>query len=422
LQGHQGVQGLQGIVGSSIKLVAADTNVVTNAGGLANVDSYLTTTYVNQAPFAQIGNGVVDSSTRHIWIYQGGGDWTDIGDLSVQGLQGSQGIQGLQGSQGVQGLQGNQGLAAAKQLGGDLIYAPGTSGTFPSANGEFKFTRVASVAADPSAPENISAYDRWLVYTTDALGQSLAGIFSVIDAVDNPQRAVVTISEKGNTAVFTSFLVTAPDSVLTGSYRTFTVSEIITQGTFVSGKQYTLTVSLVGAQGIQGVQGLQGVQGVQGLQANQGLQGGNSETSLIVALGDEFTNIGIGTSVVTFRAPFNFRLTEPPTISLSQPATVGITTVDMLYQARLFNTIGVGWTSLFSSATPWQKASIAVGGYDSYDSPAPGTTPTLNTTTGVVLSSGTPVINRNDKIRFDITGIGTNGKGLKATIYYSRIP
>ena len=168
-----------------------------------------------------------------------------------------------------------------------------------------------------------------------------------------------------------------------------------------------------GLQGLQGNQGVQGVQGLQGLQGNQGVQGGNSETSLIVALGDEFTNIGIGTSVVTFRAPFAFKITEAPSIAVSQPGVIGITSVNVLYNARFANpAVAAGWTSLYANNA---VANIATGGYSSEDNKSFNYTLADNSGSNPEL-----IINRNDKIRFDIVGVSTGSKGLKAIVYYSK--
>ena len=175
--------------------------------------------------------------------------------------------------------------------------------------------------------------------------------------------------------------------------------------------------SLVGAQGTQGLQGLQGNQATQGLQGNHGVQGGNSETSLIVALSDEFTNVGVGTSVVTFRAPFAFKIAEAPTISVSDDGFIGVTEVDVLYNARLANpAVAAGWTSLYSSGGGLGNvANIDVGGFSSEDD--------NNYAYSIADNSGSNpdlIINRNDKIRFDVVGVSTGSKGLKAIIYYSK--
>ena len=65
-----------------------------------------------------------------------------------------------------------------------------------------------------------------------------------------------------------------------------------------------------------------------------------------------------------FRVPFKCQIPEVPTIQLSTPATVGITSVDVRYQASgLAYNVGTGWTSFFNSAN--QVANIAVNNMES---------------------------------------------------------
>ena len=134
-----------------------------------------------------------------------------------------------------------------------------------------------------------------------------------------------------------------------------------------------------------------------------------------MALGDEYTNVGVGTSVVTFRAPFGFKIAEAPSISVSKPGVVGITSVDVLYCSRNSDpSVAVAWTSLYANN---QVANIDVGGYSSEDDSAFAYTTADNTAGNV---NPNLIINRNDRVRFDIVGVSTASQGLKAIVYYSK--
>jgi hypothetical protein len=415
-QGNQGVQGTQGLIGTSIIIIESIANVGGQGGS-----SYLNTLTGPGGLLegAQPGNGVIDSTNNDLWVLQADGTtWVNVGDISIQGLQGAQGAQGTQGVQGVQGLQGTQGVSAAKQLGGTYKFdnttnistaSPPTvtnnpTGTDNGGVGYFKVNNAALASATVlSIDEN------------DIQNNSIEGILNAVEAVSNPQKAIITFSKVGDTSVFKSYfintLVTSGNQV---GFRLYNVSQIAGGSTaFTDEDTFFVVFSLVGAQGRQGVQGLQGLQGNQGVQGLQGVQGGNSETSLIVALGDEFTNVGVGTSVVTFRAPFAFKITEAPSISVSQPGIVGITSVNVLYNARFANpAVAAGWTSLYANNA---VANIPVGGYSSEDNKSFNYTLADNSGSNPEL-----IINRNDKIRFDIVGVSTGTKGLKAIIYYSK--
>ena len=423
VQGRQGTQGLQGKEGTAQGSQGTQASQGTQGHqGLQGLQG--------QAGQSQGTQGT--QATQGVQGLQGlqGFKGDAQGTQGTQSAQGTQGRQGPQATQGVQGNQGVQGTAAAKQFGGQYGFDNGGGNSDPLGSGGaggvnvgyFKVLQVASPTLALAPASWTTGTNAFLnIDEIDFNNVSLVSIFQAVNNVaGGGAKAVFTLSRVGDNNTYSSFYITANGTDV-GNYWRFPIQFIATNnsGSILDEGQFNLTISLIGSQGVQGLQGNQGTQGIQGIQGNQGVQGGNSETSLIVALGDEFTNIGIGTSVVMFRVPFKCRITEPPTIQLSSPATVGVTSVDVLYNARFASvTSGVAWTSLFQ--TNAQVANIAVGQYDSFDGFQ--TLPVLNDNTGVKLNTFPgQILNRNDKIRFDIIGIGTPGKGLKATIYYSRV-
>ena len=69
-------------------------------------------------PTAENGDGVIDTATGDLWVYDGT-DWIDVGNIrGIQGLQGVQGTYGAQGIQGIQGLEGSQGTQGLEGLQG----------------------------------------------------------------------------------------------------------------------------------------------------------------------------------------------------------------------------------------------------------------------------------------------------------------
>ena len=268
------------------------------------------------------------------------------------------------------------------------------------------FNSLSQVAISESEADNPQ--------TTNGL---LTGVLNIIEQVNNPSKAFVILSKQGDPSSFISFFIS---TVLEGegaglNYRKYTVTPVEFSGTFTDNEVVFINFSLVGAQGVQGTQGVQGVQGSQGAQGAQGNQGGNSETAIIVALSDEISNVGIGTSVVTFRMPFKCNIPENPRIQVSRKADPGFGTVevDILYKCGNINDpvglgnpqIGAGWTSFFTPET--NRCQIVEGAYSG-----------IGTLSGSILND---VINSDDLIRFDINGIGTGARGLKGIIYYSRL-
>lgn len=115
-----------------------------------------------------------------------------------------------------------------------------------------------------------------------------------------------------------------------------------------------------------------------------------------VALSDEnYTSITTGTGKVIFRAPYPITLQNTPRASLSTASTSGAVTVD----------IKINGSSVFGT----NKLTIDQGSKTSVGS---AVTPSY--------TSGSSVAD-DAEISYDITAAGTNAKGLKAVLYFTRI-
>jgi len=118
-----------------------------------------------------------------------------------------------------------------------------------------------------------------------------------------------------------------------------------------------------------------------------------SEDVFIVPLSDETSNIGIGTSVIAFRAPFPMRIVSIPRANVSTAATQGRVVVDVKVAGTTI--LGANKIGIDTNATTSTTAAVQ-------------TTLAANPTT----------IADDALMTFDITGIGTGAKGLKVNLYY----
>jgi hypothetical protein len=118
-----------------------------------------------------------------------------------------------------------------------------------------------------------------------------------------------------------------------------------------------------------------------------------SEDVFIVPLSDETSNIGIGTSVIAFRAPFPMRIVSIPRANVSTAATQGRVVVDVKVAGTTI--LGANKIGIDTNATTSTTAAVQ-------------TTLATNPTT----------IADDALMTFDITGIGTGAKGLKVNLYY----
>lgn len=158
--------------------------------------------------------------------------------------------------------------------------------------------------------------------------------------------------------------------------------------------------AVVGAQGLQGTQGTAGAQGTagstgtQGTQGTQGVQGtigDPGQSTFIVAMSDESTSLTTGRKV-TMRAPYAFTITGVRS-SLSTSSSSGLVTVD----------INEGGASILST-----KLSID----------ANERTSTTAATAAVISDTS---IASDAELTFDIDAAGTGAKGLKVTIFHTKV-
>ncbi len=112
-----------------------------------------------------------------------------------------------------------------------------------------------------------------------------------------------------------------------------------------------------------------------------------------VALSDEITSLTTGTAKLTMRSPHKMKLIRPPRATLSTASTSGLVTVD----------INVAAASIFSTT-------LTIDANERTSSTA---------ATAAVLSSS--LILYDDEITFDIDAAGTGAKGLKVTLFFSRL-
>jgi hypothetical protein len=127
---------------------------------------------------------------------------------------------------------------------------------------------------------------------------------------------------------------------------------------------------------------------------NEFLQVGHRSTGELIlpvyipiALSNESSAISTGTSVVTFRAPFDFTLTEVR-LSLKTASSSGVVTVDM----------NLNGTSVFSTTPSIDEGEV---------------TSTTAATNAVISTSS---VTDDSQITLDIDTAGTNAVGLKIWI------
>jgi hypothetical protein len=126
-------------------------------------------------------------------------------------------------------------------------------------------------------------------------------------------------------------------------------------------------------------------------QANAAFLKANTEI-LIFAVTDDTSNVTVGASRTSFRAPSAMTLTSIPRASLNVASTSGLVTCDI----KLNGTTILGANKLSIDAT--EKTSTTAA------------TPTTLATTA---------ISDDAEISVDITAAGTGAKGLKITLYYT---
>jgi hypothetical protein len=120
---------------------------------------------------------------------------------------------------------------------------------------------------------------------------------------------------------------------------------------------------------------------------------GTGLDTMTVAISDEATALTTGTAKLTMRAPYTMRLARAPRATLTTASTSGLVTVDMNVSAA-----SVFSTTLTIDAN--EKTSTTAA-------------------TAAVLSS--TLILFDDEITFDIDAAGTGAKGLKVTLFFSRV-
>jgi hypothetical protein len=125
--------------------------------------------------------------------------------------------------------------------------------------------------------------------------------------------------------------------------------------------------------------------------ANAAFLKANSEI-LIFAVTDDTSNVTVGASRTSFRAPSAMTLTSIPRASLNVASTSGLVTCDI----KLNGTTILGANKLSIDAT--EKTSTTAA------------TPTTLATTS---------ISDDAEITVDVTAAGTGAKGLKITLYYT---
>jgi hypothetical protein len=257
---------LQGTPGTSVRIIGSFALTE------GSEDSQLNSNFNS----ATSGDGVIDTNTGDLWVYDGA-DWNNVGNIrgpqgiqGTQGLQGNQGVigaqgfQGTQGSQGLQGLQGNQGTIGAQGFQG----TQGSQGLQGTQGSQGLQGNQGTIGAQGFQGTQGS---QGLQGTQGS--QGLQGL----------QGNQGTIGAQG-------FQGTQGSQGLQGSQGTQGFQG--TQGS--QGFQGTQ-----GSQGLQGSQGTQGFQGTQGTQGFQGIQGSSAENYWVstenVGL-HTLSAVGIGTT------------------------------------------------------------------------------------------------------------------------------
>ena len=116
------------------------------------------------------------------------------------------------------------------------------------------------------------------------------------------------------------------------------------------------------------------------------------EDYMILSVTADNTDIQVGTSQMTFRAPFAMDLYQLPRASLTTASSSGAVTAD----------INVGGTSIFST-------NLTIDANE-----------TTSTTAATAAVLSTTSIADDSQITIDIDGAGTGARGLKITLYYRR--
>jgi hypothetical protein len=150
-----------------------------------------------------------------------------------------------------------------------------------------------------------------------------------------------------------------------------------------------------GSEWVSAVVGAQGLQGTTGTQGVQGTVGATGQSTFVVAVSDEVTDLTTGTAKVTMRAPYAFSITSIPRASLTTASSSGNPTVD----------INVAGSSILGA----NKLSI--------DATEKTSTTAATATT---LASNPTNVSDDAEITFDIDTAGTGAKGLKVTIFHTK--
>jgi hypothetical protein len=115
--GASGIQGLVGATGTPLTILGSLTLTLGNEQVDLN----------NAFPDAIPGNGVINTNTGDLWIYDGT-QWNNVGQIEgPQGATGASGIQGEIGATGASGIQGEVGATGASGIQGE-VGATGASG------------------------------------------------------------------------------------------------------------------------------------------------------------------------------------------------------------------------------------------------------------------------------------------------------
>jgi hypothetical protein len=110
--GSTGATGPQGDPGTSVTIIGSVPNV--NVDPPDDPQATLNAAF----PTAIAGNGVIDTLTGDLWVYDGA-LWSDVGTIvGPQGATGPQGDTGATGATGIQGIQGDTGATGATGIQG----------------------------------------------------------------------------------------------------------------------------------------------------------------------------------------------------------------------------------------------------------------------------------------------------------------
>jgi len=250
-QGTQGIQGIQGLEGTGLIIIGSVADVLVNPPNNAQ------TTLNNAFPGASAGDGVIDTATGNLWVYDGT-TWNDVGSVT-----GPQGVQGVQGTQGIIGIRG----------GVPYTFSTTITDADPG-NGVIRYNNAT-----------IGSVTQIFIDNTDSLSNTQTGWYDTWnDSTNTTSEGYLYITSASSSGTTVNVFNVTAVTVASGYYKIDVdyISGSLASDADILAVNFTRTgdrglqgITGAGTQGVQGITGGTGPTGtgVQGPQGPQGIQG-----------------------------------------------------------------------------------------------------------------------------------------------------